>query len=104
MQFTLSRFAAFSAMVALALAAIACGGSGLEGTYTNANGLATLELKSGGEATFAMMGENYTCTYAEDDAKLTLTCPGQDALAITVHDDGSLTPDGTFIGAMKKSE
>jgi hypothetical protein len=50
------------------------------------------------------MGENYTCTYEEHSGKVKLSCPGQDTLDITVHDDGSLTPDGTFIGAMKKAQ
>ncbi|MGB7624629.1 MAG: hypothetical protein WBN92_19970 [Terriglobia bacterium] len=39
-----------SAMVVFILATIACGSSKVEGTYTNATGLATLDLSSGGKA------------------------------------------------------
>jgi len=85
-------------------AAAACGGSTLEGTYRNANGLATLELKAGGNASFALMGEQLTCTYKKDGAKLVLTCPNQDAMTLAIHEDGSLTPEGTFIGAMTKAK
>ena len=92
------------AVLALALLALACGGSSLEGTYRNANGLATLELGSGGSAAFALMGENHTCTYKEKSGELVLTCPNQDVLKFTMHDDGSITPGETFIGTMTKSK
>jgi hypothetical protein len=81
-----------------------CSASGLEGTYRNANGMATLELRSGGNAALSAMGENHVCTYKKDDTKLLLTCPNQDVMTITIHDDGSLTADGTFIGAMTKAK
>jgi len=63
-----------------------------------------LDLKSGGPATFTIMGETHTCTFTQADAALTLTCPNQEALQITVHEDGSLTPVGTFIGSMTKAK
>lgn len=95
---------ASSAIACLALVAISCGSSGIQGTYTNATGLVTLELKSGGQALFTAMGQNLTCKYQEGSGKVMLICPGQDALELTLHDDGSLTPVGTFIGTMKKSK
>ena len=98
------RTVGMAVLLACALTIAACGGSSLEGTYTNANGLAKLDLKSGGGASFTIMGESHTCTYQRNGATLTLTCPNQEALEITVHEDGSLTPVGTFIGSMTKSK
>jgi len=66
--------------------------------------MATLELRSGGNASFTMMGETHTCTYKVDGDKLTLDCKEPEALVFTIHDDGSLTPVGTFIGMMKKTK
>lgn len=101
------RAVAFQIAVVGLLAALAssCGGSNIQGTYTNTTGLVTLELKSGGEASFALMGEKMACTYKQEKAKLLLTCPGQTGtLDITIQEDGSLTPVGGFIGNMKKSK
>jgi hypothetical protein len=100
----------FYCALAVAIVALGCSGcsgcfgSSLEGTYRNANGMATLELRSGGSAALSVMGENHACTYKKDGAKLLLTCPGQDVMTITIHDDGSLTADGTFVGAMTKAK
>lgn len=84
------------------LVTIACAGSSIQGTYTNTTGLATLEISSGGKATFFMMGESKVCTYKVDGNKLTLDCQG-DKLEFNIHEDGSLTGPG-FIGIMKKSK
>lgn len=84
------------------LVTIACGGASIQGTYTNTTGLATLEISSGGKASFFMMGESKACTYQVVGNKLTLDCQG-DKLEFTIHEDGSLTGRG-FIGIMKKSK
>jgi len=55
---------------------------------------AKLDLKSGGEASLTVMGENDTCTYQRNGSTLTLTCPNQGSLEFTVHEDGSLTSVG----------
>ena len=79
-------------------------GSKMEGTYTNTGGMVTLDLKSGGKATFTMMGETLPCSYKSKGDKINLDCsPKGEKVDFTVHDDGSLTGPG-FIGAMKKSK
>lgn len=80
------------------------GAPSVVGTYANGNGLATLELKSGGKASFAVMGDMKACTYKQEAAKLTVTCKDQEKFDFSVHDDGSITSVGTFIGNMKKSK
>jgi hypothetical protein len=86
-----------------AMAVIGGCGSKMEGTYTNAGGNVTLDLKSGGKAAFTMMGESVPCTYKVKDNKVMLDCtPKGEKVDFMVHDDGSLTGPG-FIGAMKKS-
>ena len=90
--------------VIAAVAMIGGCGSKAEGTYTNTGGMVTLDLKSGGKATFTMMGESVPCTYKVKDNKVMLDCtPKGEKVDFMVHDDGSLTGPG-FIGAMKKSK
>ncbi|MFB3922164.1 MAG: hypothetical protein ACE145_10610 [Terriglobia bacterium] len=86
----------------LSLAAIACGGSKMEGTYSNASGMVTLDLRSGGEASFTMMGETEACTYKVEGKKLHLKCKENEA-DFEIHNDGSLSGPG-FIGMLKKSK
>lgn len=79
-------------------------GSKMEGTYTNTGGMVTLDLKSGGKATFTMMGESLPCTYKVSGDKVNLDCtPKGEKVDFMIHDDGSLTGP-SFIGAMKKSK
>ena len=78
-------------------------GSKMEGTYTNAGGNVTLDLKSGGKAAFTLMGESVPCTYKVNSSKVNLDCtPKGEKVDFMIHDDGSLTGPG-FIGSMKKS-
>ncbi len=92
------------AVVIAAIAAIGGCGSKMEGTYTNTGGMMTLDLKSGGKATFTMMGESLPCTYKVKDSKVMLDCtPKGEKVDFIIHDDGSLTGP-SFIGAMKKSK
>lgn len=76
--------------------------SGPRGTYTNATGLAVLDLAGGGKATMSFMGENKSCTYAPADKAINVSC-GADKLVFRVNGDGSLIGPG-FIGVMKKSK
>ena len=89
----------------VSLVTAACGDK-VEGTYSNAAGLVTLELKSGGKADMTMMGNSEHCTYKvegkKDGKKVMLTC-GRNTADFAIHDDGSITGPG-FMGIMKKSK
>jgi hypothetical protein len=87
--------------VALSLVVIACG-SKVEGTYSNANGLAVLDLKSGGKATTTLMGESADCSYSVEDKQINLECE-KDKSVFKINSDGSLTGPG-FIGIMRKAK
>src|SRR6266496_6159907 len=93
-------------IIALVLVSPVIGGCGskMEGTYTNTGGMVTLDLKSGGKATFTMMGESLPCTYKAMGDKIKLDCtPKGDKVGFMIHDDGSLTGPG-FVGSMQKSK
>ena len=79
--------------------------SKIEGTYTQTgSGTVALDLKSGGKATFTMMGEDVACTYKVNGDKLQLDCsPKGEKVDFTIHDDGSLTGP-SFIGVLKKGK
>lgn len=92
------------ASVIAIIAVIGGCGSKMEGTYTNSGGMVTLDLKSGGKATFTMMGETIPCTYKVSGDKVNLDCaPKGEKVDFMIHDDGSLTGP-SFIGSMKKSK
>jgi hypothetical protein len=93
---------ALAAVVAGSAFGMAACGSGIAGTYTNPTGLVTLDLRSGGKASLAMMGENEDCTYEVAEKQLSLTCKGEKT-AWGIHDDGSLTGPG-FVGTLQKSK
>ena len=79
-------------------------GSNMEGTYTSALGNVVLDLKSGGKATFTLMGESMPCTYTVKGEKLVLDCtPQGEKVDFVIHGDGSISGPG-FIGSMKKSK
>jgi hypothetical protein len=103
-RFAVRKGIFFSAVVLVALvvlAASACG-SKVQGTYSDANGAFTLELRSGGNASFTFEGETQACTYSVDGKKLMLDCKG-DKTVFTIHADGSLTgPQGSFMPALRK--
>lgn len=97
------RLILVAAAACLSLVVASCGSS-VTGTYSDANGAFTLELRSGGKAAFTFMGETASCTYAVDGKKLNLNCEGDAGKTVfTIHDDGSLTgPPGTFLPALRK--
>jgi phosphohistidine swiveling domain-containing protein len=102
-SFMFPRFVFIAAMM-LAVPTIGGCGSKTEGTYTNTGGMVTLDLKSGGKATFTMMGESIPCAYKVSGDKVNLDCtPKGEKVDFMIHDDGSLTGP-SFIGSMKKSK
>jgi hypothetical protein len=89
-----------ASVIASSTSVLGACGAGVSGTYTNMNGLVTLDLKSGGKALLTMMGQNERCTYDVDGKNLNLTCNGEKTVW-GIHDDGSLTGPG-FVGALTK--
>lgn len=80
-----------------------CTGSSMDGTYTSNMGNVVLDLKSGGNATFTLMGESMPCKYSVKGEKLVLDCtPKGEKVDFVIHGDGSISGPG-FIGSMKKS-
>lgn len=77
-------------------------GAGVEGTYSNATGLAMVDLKSGGKATVTMLGQTTECTYKADSKQVEMNCGG-DKSVFRINGDGSLTGPG-FIGVLKKAK
>ena len=102
----LRRVARVAIVVSVSLAIGGCG-SKMEGTYTStAGGMITLDLRSGGKASFNLMGENYPCSYKVKGQTLALDCsPKGQKIDFTIHDDGSLSgPSGSFVGVLQKSK
>ncbi len=88
----------------IATGCTSCGGSGLQGTYSDAAGSTLLELKSGGKANFTWMGQIADCTYTSSGTQVKVSCQGDAGTTVfNVHDDGSLTgPPGSFIPVLTK--
>jgi hypothetical protein len=84
-------------VAAMSFMAVGCR-SGIKGTYSSTSGTMMLELRSGGKASFTMMGETRDCTYKVDGKDIPLTC-GNNTLDFHVMDDGSLTSKSPFLGA-----
>ena len=80
---------------------VACGSSGIEGTYSN-GGSVVLDIRSGGKADLTMLGEQEHCTWKASDHKVTITC-NKDSVDFIRHDDGSLGGP-VFVGTLKKSK
>lgn len=100
-QRLLGRFVLVAAIAGSSLALAACG-PGVAGTYTNASGLVTLDLRGGGTASLTIMGENDACKYDVAGKNLTLICK-EGHTSWDIHDDGSLSGPG-FIGTLQKSK
>lgn len=94
----------FSVVAFAILAAMQC--NGVVGTYSDANGVFVLELKSGGKASFTAMGDTKSCSYAVSGNQITLECEGEgDKLVLTKHDDDSLTgPPGGMMPALRRTK
>jgi len=78
------------AAVAVTLVAASGCGTGVEGTYGDAGAMQVI-LKSGGAATFSMMGEKKDCTYTVANKKtVTLDCKlPEGPVTLTLSDDGT---------------
>jgi hypothetical protein len=77
-------------------------GCGVQGKYTDQTGMITLQLDSGGKASFAMAGQKSDCTYKVEGDKVPITCEGR-TIEFTKQSDGSLAPmPGIPIGVLKK--
>ena len=66
------RVALIAALALITLGFVSCSSkSSIEGTYTQGGaGTVALDLKSGGKATFTMMGDDYACTFKVNGDKL----------------------------------
>lgn len=100
---TLQKRILFSIVAVTLLAGGMCNGSGVVGTYSNANGMITLDLKSGGAASMTFMGESKNCTYKVEGKEVKLDCKEGEEMVFTVHEDGSMTGPG-FVGRLTKSK
>ena len=80
-------------------------GPNVAGTYTDESGMIVLDLASGGEATFTVMGERGPCTtYAVEGDVVTVVCEDGN-LDLTLNGDGSLNgPPGNMFGVLRRSE
>jgi len=86
----------FSMGLALAIAAAACGGDRLKGTYHQTGGAMSLDFK-GDKVTFNMLGESKTLDYKVDGDKVTITDPTEGPIVFTRNSDGTLNSGlGTF--------
>ena len=82
----------------------ACGDSVEGNTYTDAEGVISLQFLSGGKANFKMGPIGGECTYKESGKSVTVTCNGV-AQVFTVNDDGSLGgPAAGIIGKLTKKK
>ena len=79
------------AIIGLGFAALTAGCGGVEGTYGDAGSM-QLVLKSGGAATFSMMGEKKECTYTVDKkTTVVLDCKMPEGpMSLTLSDDGKV--------------
>lgn len=90
-------------LTALLLATVACGGSKVAGTYSNANGSMVLTLKSDGTGSMSLLGESKPCTYTTAQAQIKVQCD-TDEFDFNMQDDGSLTgPPDSLMGPLKKT-
>jgi len=83
----------FAALACLAL--IACGQSGLSGTYAAKGGGMRLDFGSGNTVSITMAGQTAQGTYKIDGKQVTVTFEGQQAI-FTIDSDGCLDAEGGF--------
>jgi hypothetical protein len=87
-----------------ALVAAASCGTGVEGTYGDAQSPVKIVLKSGGKATMSFMNESKDCTYTNDKKKISVDCKDGAPLDLTLSDDGTMLqmPAGSMMPNLKK--
>jgi hypothetical protein len=84
--------------------------SDVQGTYSDANGLYILDLKSGGDALVTFMSTSIPGAWEKDGDKIIVHLTGANgekgSNSYLIHEDGSLTQQGepleTFAGALRK--
>jgi hypothetical protein len=82
----------------------ACGDNVEGNTYTDAEGVISLQFLSGGKANFKMGPVGGECTYNQSGKAVTVTCNGV-AQVFNVNDDGSLGgPASAIIGKLTKKK
>ena len=99
----MKRYVRSTIFLAVVAVAILAGCSSVSGTYVDPTGAFSLELKSGGAATFTFANMPMMCTYTQSGNSITLNCPGGAPMVMTVQSDGSLAPPaGSFMPPLKK--
>ena len=116
---TIRRLASMTLFVGVVLLAAACAptsttdaadkaksssSSKLEGTYSNAEGTASIEFMAGGKAHFSLSGLGGEGTFKQVGNKVTVNMDGEQTV-FTVNEDGSLTgPPDSFLSRLKKKK
>ena len=90
-QSIINRTISLTALVALIAVVPGCS-PGVDGDYTGAGGMMTVELH-GGKATVKMQGESKDGDYKVDGDTVTITPKGASPLTLTRASDGSLKSD-----------
>ena len=97
------RWIAAMAMVCGCLLLPGCSCDSVPGTYTDSEGVVTVELKSDGKA-YVSLGELGTNAGEwEQDGDRIIVKIGDDSTVLTRNDDGSLN-GGIMLGTLKKKE
>src|SRR5438093_13367895 len=78
-------------MVAVGLLIAACGGSKLDGTYTDEMGLTNYRFTSGGKVYMSVMGIETELNYEVDGNKVKIGAPQGGNLIFTLLADGALS-------------
>lgn len=69
----------------------ACGGSGLDGTYSDPTGVASYTFEPGGKVEVSVMGATTEMHYEVDGQKVKIGPEGGPAQVMTILKDGSIS-------------
>lgn len=92
--------------ITFAFFVVLAGCGSVKGKYADANNAVTLELRSGGTATFSFGGQTAECTYVVKGNQVNLDCLADGGkMTFTVQKDGTLVgPPGSLFPPLKKKE
>ena len=77
--------------IVLAIALTACGGGGMNGTYSDDSGIVSYEFKGNGKVLVSSMGQTVELQYEKDGDKIrVMAAKNAPAQVITITDDGHL--------------
>jgi uncharacterized lipoprotein YehR (DUF1307 family) len=93
------RRGVFIAIVAIASLTFTGCTKPIEGKYEDANGVMSIEFKSGKAYVGTMVGAPVETTYTIDGDKITVASPSQGNLVLTRNSDGTLS---SVMGTFKK--